>query len=355
MNNLENKELTIIDLIKSIKENVRFLFSKWILILLITFMGGIAGITYAWLKKPEYIAVLTFFTEGDAKSGLGMYASIAAQFGLDLGSSGGGGAFEGDNLMELLKSRTLVKKTLLSPIESGAKNLMIDKYLLINQLNKDWENKPAYRNIHFEESPKQFDRVRDSIVDKVYENIIKSELEIEKRDKKVDLIDVKMKSSDEYFGKRFVELLTINAIHYYTDYKIKKSRQNVEVLQKQTDSVKNSLSGNISQVAEMNDVNVNPLKQVVRTGVQRKQIDLQANSLLYAELLKNLELSKLALRRETPLIQVVDVPSLPLKNQKPGRFFSGIIGAFLFGFFIVSYLITKRWLQKHGVISLSKK
>ncbi len=60
------------------------------------------------------------------------------------------------------------------------------------------------------------------------------------------------------------------------------------LLQRQTDSVKNLLTGNITSIAVSNDLNVNPLKQVMRTGVQRKQVDMQVNGTLYGELAKNL-------------------------------------------------------------------
>ena len=345
----EPKVLSIVDLVIQIKTTCKKLLSKWRLIFVVAFIGGIMGVTYAWFATPKYIAVLTFFTEGDSKSSLGIYAGLAAQFGLDLGG-GSAGAFEGENLMEILRSRTLIKKTLLAPVDEKTNQLMIDKYLTDNKINKNWSTDEKFKNIKFEQIPKTVNRVRDSIVDKVYENIVKTDLVIDKRDKKVDLIDVKMTSSNEYFAKRFVEILTGNAISYYTNYKIKKSKQNVEILQHQTDSVKSMLYGNISDVAIMNDVNVNPLKQALRTGTQRKQVDLQANGALYAELLKNLELSKLSLRKETPLIEIVDQPTIPLKMEKPGRLLSGIIFAFVAGLLCMIGIIMQQWLIYHQII-----
>ena len=109
--------------------------------------------------------------------------------------------------------------------------------------------------------------------------------------------------------------------------------------------------GNISDVAQMNDVNVNPLRQVTRSGVQRKQVDLQANGALYGELLKNLELAKLSLRRETPLIQVVDQPTLPLKKIKPGRLLTGLVYAFIFALLSGLFLLLKRWFLKNKILN----
>jgi uncharacterized protein involved in exopolysaccharide biosynthesis len=56
----------------------------------------------------------------------------------------------------------------------------------------------------------------------------------------------------------------------------------------------------------------------------------------------NLELAKLALRKETPLIQVIDRPILPLKKEKLGKLKSLILGGFLAGFLTVLVLIFKK-------------
>ena len=341
---IENKEISIIELIIIVNNAYKYLLRKWLIILLIAILGGSLGILYAWLKKPQYIAVISFFSEADTKSGLGAYAGIASQFGFDIGGAQGG-VFEGENLIELLRSKNLITKSLLTPVEAGSKQLMIDKYLSDNEINKDWDKDKKYRLVKFEQNLIQPDRIRDSILGKVVEGIAKGELNVQKRDKKLDLIDVIMSSGNEYFSKRFVELLTSNAIQYYTEYKVKKARQNVDLLQKQTDSVRNILFGSITQVAEMSDVNVNPLRQIVRIGVQRRQVDVQTSSIVYGELLKNLELAKLSLRRETPLIQVVDLPILPLKKVKPGRLLTGVGFAFMFTFFAIFYFLIKKWLQ----------
>jgi uncharacterized protein involved in exopolysaccharide biosynthesis len=45
-------------------------------------------------------------------------------------------------------------------------------------------------------------------------------------------------------------------------------------------------------------------------------IDVQANSAIYQELLKQLELAKVTHRNNMPLIQIIDSPSYPLENSR---------------------------------------
>lgn len=336
-------------LYKRLTGTVAYLLKKWVVLLVAGCIGGVIGITIAWLQKPTYIAEMRFVTEEDEAGALGMYAGIAAQFGIDIGA-GGGGAFEGENLIELLKSRTLIEKTLLTP-STTAKGapLMINLYLENHGIDKQLRKDTALRNVRFESNATNSDRKRDSIIGKVYKQMIKGDLDISKKDKKLNIITLVLRDDNEYFAKRFVELLAANAISYYTNYKSKKSRINVEILQHQTDSVKRILFGNISEVAAINDLNVNPIRQTVRAGSQRKQVDVQANAALYGELVKNLELSKIALRRETPLIQIIDAPKFPLEKKKLGRLLTGMIFAFLAGLITAAILLFKRELKRQKI------
>jgi hypothetical protein len=85
------------------------------------------------------------------------------------------------------------------------------------------------------------------------------------------------------------------------------------------------------------DANLNPAFQTPTVGIQRKQTDITVLATAYGELLKNLELAKFNLLRETPLIQVIDTPLLPLENKKIGRLTGGIFFAFAFGVMAVCW------------------
>jgi uncharacterized protein involved in exopolysaccharide biosynthesis len=71
-------------------------------------------------------------------------------------------------------------------------------------------------------------------------------------------------------------------------------------------------------------------------------VDVQANTAILTELVKQTELAKVTLRKETPLIQVIDRPILPLKKEKFGKAKGLFIGGFLAGFLVVLGLIVRR-------------
>jgi uncharacterized protein involved in exopolysaccharide biosynthesis len=53
-------------------------------------------------------------------------------------------------------------------------------------------------------------------------------------------------------------------------------------------------------------------------------------------------MSKVSLRKETPLVQLIDRPILPLQKEKLGRIKSFVLGGFLAGFLTVLYLVFGR-------------
>ena len=341
MENIEQNNFGIKDLVRIIKFWYRYLLTKWLTIVIVTLIMGVLGIFYSTTQLPIYTAEIIFVSDAESSSKLGGYASIAAQFGLDIG--GNSNAFQGDNLLELFKSKDLIKKTLLSKIKINTKSVLLLEFYVNNwELSKKWANNPYLSSINLNGDWSVPERKRDSILGVVVKQILKNGLNINFVNKDVSIISSKMFDINEVFAKSFIEILTQKTVDFYVDYKSDKSKQNVDILQKQTDSIKALLSGNIESVAIANDVNINPIKQKARTSVQRKQIDLQASSAMYIELLKNLELSKINLRKETPLIKIIDFPTYPLDVVKTGRIKGFIIFAFL-GFFIVSlFFVAKK-------------
>ena len=337
--------------IRSIQNVYRYILKRWYILFLVGLLGGGSGILYAWLQKPEYIAELTFAPESDKGGGLAMYAGLAAQFGLDMGG-GSGGAFEGENLSEFLKSRLMIDQTLMSEEEIGGKNdLLINHYIRINEMNKGWDK--DLKDFQFTKLYAPGVRRVDSVMKVISKDLSKS-LNIDRKDKKLNIILATIKSRNEEFAKDFLERLVNSGIDYYVQYRSGKSRHNLQILQRQTDSVKQLLSGGIISVANTTDLNINPLRQIVRTGVQRKQIDLQVNSKVFEELTKQLELTKISVARETPFIQIIDTPIMPLEKKKLGRLMAGIIFSFIAVFITLIFLILK-FFTSHYIKTLTLK
>ncbi len=169
-------------------------------------------------------------------------------------------------------------------------------------------------------------------------------MSVAQKDKKVSIISMEVKSSNELFAKYFCEALARQVGQFYITTKSKKARMNMQILERQTDSIREELNSAISRVATANDntFNLNPALNIRRVPSARKQVDVQANTAILTELVKQTELAKVTVRRDTPLIQVLDSPILPLKKEKFGKLKGLVLGGFFSGFLVVLYLIIRR-------------
>lgn len=350
-NNLikDSDEISLKELIEKIKEWVGYLKTKWKLIIAISAIGGMIGFVYASFQKPTYKAVMTFVLD-DAQGGGGMSGAmgLASTFGIDLGGGGSGGMFTSSNILELMKSRLVIEKTLLNavPYSNNGKPETIslaEYYIRINKMRETWSEKPALANIQFAPTTDRsnYTLQQDSILQTISAAIFKNNLTIAQKDKKVSIISVEVKTEDQVFSKLFCEQLAKETSDFYIETKSKKARINVDILQKQTDSIRGELNGAITGVASAMDnvFNLNTALSSRAAPSKRKQVDVQANTAILTQIVAQLELAKVTLRKETPLIQVIDQPILPLEKEKLGRLKSLILGGFLAAFLTVLYLV----------------
>jgi uncharacterized protein involved in exopolysaccharide biosynthesis len=332
---IDNDEISLKELIQKIQEWIAYLKTQWKLIFGIAALGGILGFVYASFQKPTYFATTTFVLEEDkGGGGLGGAMGLASSFGFDLGG-GGGGLFTSSNIIELMKSRLVVEKTLLNPVNVAGKEISLaDYYMQLNEL----ESKVSFP-INADRT--KFSLEQDSILYRISAGLTNSNLTIAQKDKKVSIISLTVKTESELFSKLFCEQLLKETSDFYVETKSKKSRLNVDILQHQADSIRAELNNAISGVASASDnvYNLNPAFNVKTAPSKRRQVDVQTNTAILTQLVAQLELSKVSLRKETPLVQLIDRPILPLEKEKVGRLKSLVLGGVLSGFLTVLYLV----------------
>lgn len=332
----QTDQINLRDLILKIGGLVRFLVSKWLFVIMLVALGGALAVVYSIVKKTNYIGRLTFVLEeqSGASGSLGSAANIAAQFGLNIGGlTGSGGFFQGDNIIEFLKSRSMIDQTLLSEVViDGKKMLLVNRYVEFNNLRSKWADNPHLADIQFVDTIGVFHQ--DSLMAEFYKTILEDHLTVGKLDKKYNIFTVEMETPDQVFSKVFVETLIKKATEFYVRTKVRKAEENLAVLTRQVDSVRQELDNAIRGMAAASDANPNPNRalQRLRVGAQQRTVDVEANTAILTELVKNQEIAKITLRNEKPVIQVLDRPILPLENDSIGKITAFLIGGLIGGF-----------------------
>lgn len=334
-------EISLKELILSVQEWWKYIKSKWVVILIAGVIGGVLGLAYSLVAKPTYKAEASFVLETTKSEGGVM--SIAAKFGLGSSSDGTGLFGDEDNMVTFLKSRTMGAQTLLTSINiDGKEELLIDRYLKFNEFRKKWKSE-RLKNVAFKKYPQQNSLLADSVITVMHKLILKKNLNVSKPDKEGNIINVATVSIDELFSKSYTDYLIENATEFYISVTTKKTKNNLDILQHQVDSVKTLLNNAISGVAVNNDAvpNLNPAYQRLKVPSQKSVVDVEMNKAVLEELVKNLELTKIDLRKEAPLVQIIDNPVLPLEGNKVGKVKGGVFGGLLLSALITFYFSMK--------------
>lgn len=352
MNPNINSELSIKEIVSRGIRFLGFIYSKRKIILIAMFIGAVLGLVYSYVKQPLYTASLSFALEDKGSSGIGGSISLDTPFGIDLGGgSSSGGVFSSSNLPELFLSRSMVERTLLRPIIFEKQKISFAELYIRNEgWRKKWADQAAFNSIEFlPHTPRsKFTRVHDSILGIIYKDLFKNDLEVLKKDKKVSIIHIHVKSSNEIFAKHFTEGLAKEVSDFYIDYKSKKARENVTILIKQTDSIRTELNNAITGAAVSvdNTFNLNPALNARKTITAKKQVDVQANTAILTELVKQTELAKVSLRKETPLIQIIDRPILPLEKYQTGKILGMLSGTVIALLISLLFLVLRMFFKQ---------
>jgi hypothetical protein len=342
----EESPYYVSSLITSVKARISFLWSNWKLLLIMGSLGGLLGVGYSILKKDTYTAATTFVVEDNKSSGGGIASALAGQFGIDLGGlTGGSGVLQGDNVLELLKSKSLLKKALLTNYDSTGKLSLADAYASAYGYTNKWANsKEVGRMINFSSKNGMFTRLEDSLLHVILKRIAEKELSIAKPDKKLSLFSLQITTRDEKLSQLLCQQLLAVTSSFYIDTKTKRVRGNVERLQQRVDSIKAVLNNKTYTAISANRglLDANPaFSQGGEMQVEVSGRDKMVQAAIFGELTKNLEASKTALLQETPTIQVVDIPEMPLKKNEVNWLLALIVGAALTKFITALYLFIK--------------
>ena len=335
------KEMPIMNFIK-------MFLRQWKLLAIVGFLAGLAGFFYAFSQKPTYESRLTFSLDAGANnSSLSGAMSLAAQFGFGLSS--GQSMFDGDNILEIMRSRRMIENVLLSADTFNGKPFTLIQYYMEVQGFKEALQKNEYlKNISFPVGSKKssLSYLQDSILYNVCLGFSSENLMASRPDKKLSIYEVKVSSRNEKFSKVFTDRIVAETSNFYTEITSKKDRETLEILEQRVASLKGNVSSSIDTKTSKQDANINPAFAAAQSPLLKEQYNVQAYSEAYKEMFKTLEMARYQYLKQIPLLQIIDHADYPMKRIKVSRLRTGI----LFSFFSILFSMLVIW-----VINLVKK
>lgn len=341
-------QFTLREVVQNLIGWIRFFGSQWKLLFLFAGIGAGVGALVSLVKAPVFHAETSFVLEEEGMAGIGQMSGIANLLGVNLGGLGGtNGLFQGDNILELYRSDRMLEETLLSPFDKD--QLLVDRFIEFENLKEKWSSSIDLSSLTFSQTQENHGVKQDSVLKEIAQLIREKQLVVSKPDRKLSIIQVVVSSKDEIFAKQFNETLVSKVNAFYLETKTKKTGENLRILQLQADSVRAILDQSLGTLAAEQDriPNANPLLSTATVNGRRKQVDVQTSAAVFQEIVKNLEVAKINHRINSPLIQLIDSPKLPLERTEIRLAKGMIYGAFSLVFLALVLLCLRRLYQKH--------
>jgi hypothetical protein len=340
-------------LLATLKTYLAFLRTKMVLIAGLTLLGALLGLTYVSIKPIKYTARSSFVVE-DSKSlgGSGLMGAISGQLGPELlGALGGSNLLSGENIIELAKSRSLLRKTFLTSYDGSGVSLA-DRYATSLKLKEDWlDSRKVGVKVDFSITKKKYSRLEDSLLNTLIDRVIKKDIEVFKPDRRLSLFEINITMRDEQLASLFCQRLLTMTSDLYINAKTKRIKGNINRLQHLADSLQRYANQRVRTTAQSNfkmlDLNPQYYNQEVEKTINTREESL--SGMIYAEVLKNLEISKASLLQETPTIQLVDTPVTPLPTNLI-EWYEGLIYGLLGGVFAGIFLLVFLFDPKSGTV-----
>ena len=334
-------EIQLKDILIKFSEYKAFLLKKKFLIFISSLLFCLVGVVFAFFSDTKYNAELTFVVEQDGGASLGSMSSIANLVGFDFGGMQSS-TFSQSNIIELLKSRGVIVSALVQNAKiNGETDCLIEHYIEINNIKEKegWDDYDFLRGISFCDNNGY---IYDSISGVIWEELIEDDLTVELRSDESNIITLSYTSLNQDFAREFVKRLIDQMIKMYIIHETSQANNTLDFYKDRADSVFAELEIAEQEFARVQDINRRIIKATGRLKELQLMRRVEVLNTMYLEIVKNLELSKIALLNKTPIINIIDEPILPLEEDKTSILLGGFLGGFLGAFLSLCYFIVKK-------------
>lgn len=301
---------------------------KWYII--VGVVGGGLGILFATLPKPKYRANTKFMMRADASGMASQLSSLNSLLGT--GTSPTGTPLE--RIAELIGSEKVVLNALFSKaIVNNKEDLLINHYIELQELRKKWKKDTVLSRVSFTEADRfdQFSFAQRKVFKNIYGAMVGKNMTNgvlgRSFDKKSAMVSISATYINEEFSICMCKAVYNELVDFYINEAVASTRRNVKILTIKADSIKNELDQARQAFAQNTDKTLGIL--LSQNRVQNKSLSVRENmlTLMYGEILKNLETLRFIEQSTTPSFSVIDEPFSPIEPMGRSRILFGLAGS----------------------------
>ena len=336
-NTLPEDQFSFNDIVKKLVSFKNLIVRNWKILILAIILGTAGGYLFERLtrKPPIYIAKIVFNMENGGGGNTGGLSDLASAFGLSGVNTASAGLFSGDNFIELLKTKNLYNRALLTRVDVFGKNYIFGNYYLEKSgiLKDELEDDLSMQTFKFTHDKYDSASLSERTVVRLVQNYLMPNTIVANDSKKASFLSLAVTSRNDTLSYLWANLYLKIVTDFYKETKTNKTRELRDLIKHRVDSLKRELYRTQAEAAKYADQNQ---QIIVQEGLVQQQ-RLQSNSGqlqgMYFEAMKNLDNLNFSMAKETPLLTRIDDVELPISPEpdptKKGIIIGSIIGLLL--------------------------
>lgn len=314
---LPEDQMSLKDILVKLIKFKNLIVNNWKIIVIFTVLGIIGGIIVEFISKedPTYAAKITFNMENGGGNTAGGLADLASQFGFGGGaSSGNTGLFSGENFKELLKTKGIYRKALLSEVNIGGKKVIFANYFLKKSgvLKDEWEDDVEAKTFQFKHNNPKLLNVKELDYLNRISEFLKPLTVLGADNSKSSFTTLTVTTRNDTLSYTWANLFLKTVTSFYIETKTKKTRELLELIDSRVDSLRNALYRNQGALARYNDQNQQIIMQQGRLQSERLSMNTSQTQSLYYEAVKSQDNLRFSVVKEAPLFTRIDDAELPI-------------------------------------------
>ena len=328
-------EISLKDILAEIRLWFRLAWRKSWLILPLALAFGALGYYYAKSKKPVYTAQLKFILKSDnsASSALSGLSSL-------LGSSTSASSTSLERIIELVGAEKVVIDVLFTKNKIGQQeDYIINQIYQQFQFKKAWQKDSVLKNFKpfsFKKSIEEMSIVERKALKRMISYLLGNEktkgIISKSFDKKSGIISLNTSSFSEQLSIAITEQVYQTFVRFYINEASVTSNQNVDMLRRKVDSIRNELYAVQRSAAVQSDQALGVLLQQDRVENKSMAIKEQMLTVMYAEAQKNFQTYQTTQSMNKPIFSLIEEPFSPIEAKKTNINIFALLFAFAAAF-----------------------
>lgn len=338
----DNDSVSLKEMILKIREFYQEIIRNWKLIGLICIPFVAYFLYNALTTPPKFNGKLTFMVNEDHGTPIGGAASILSQF-----VGGKAGSFNLDKILELSKSRNIIRRMLLDSITVNGKTDICGNHLIeIYEYEKKWKgtSMAGFRFTH--SNYLEFNTLESTIASSLHRRVLGNDKEpplfFRSVDNDTGIMTLRAVTRAQDLTIAMLNSIFENLSQFYVDKTIEKQKSTFDLIRAKADSLEIALNKAEFNLAKFKDSNRKLWSNTAAVDESRLNRELQILTILYGEAVKNMEVADFSLKNKTPFIQVIDRPLPPIYGDREAPHIALIIGLITGGILAVAFVVARK-------------